>query len=188
MTVRPVVEPWKLIVRSVVLLGLVFGATVAVRLLDVPIEEFGRRAVARGGLAGVFAFVFLVDTFVVPASLDLLFPVTIDWPPVPLLLVMSVASILGGFAGYWIARGFSRWRYVARTVAAYRARGEHIIERYGIWAVVLAGLTPIPFSTVSWIAGMVRMPPGLYALGALSRAPRIVIYYLLIRAGLTLIG
>ncbi len=188
MTVRPVVEPWKLVIRSVVLLGLVFGATVVVRLLDVPIEEFGRRAVARGGLVGVFAFVFLVDTFVVPASLDLLFPVTMDWPPVPLLLVMSVASILGGCAGYWIARGFSRWRYVARTVAAYRARGEHIIERYGIWAVVLAGLTPIPFSTVSWIAGMVRMPPGLYALGALSRAPRIVIYYLLIRAGLTLIG
>ena len=185
---HPVEGPWKLIARSFILLVLLFSAAVVVRLLGLPVGEFGRRAVARGGLAGVFAFVFVVDAIVMPASLDLLFPVTMHWPVVPLLSVMSAASIMGGFAGYWIGRGFGRWRYVARTVATYRERGEHLISRYGIWAVVLAGITPIPFSTVSWIAGMVRMPAGLYLLGALSRAPRIVIYYFLIRGGLMLIG
>ena len=180
------IRPWKLVVRSVVLLLLVFAVALVVRFFGLPIEELGIRAAERGGLVGVFCFVYLVDTFVVPASLDLLFPVTMGVSPVPLLLVMSTASILGGLSGYWIGRLLCHFRYINRTVAGYRARGEGIISRFGVWAVVLAGVTPIPFSTISWIAGMVRMPVGLYLLGALSRAPRIVVYYLLFRTGLAL--
>ena len=182
------INPWKLAGRSIVLLLILFAVALLVRLLDLPLEQLGIRAVEWGGLLGVFGFVYLVDTFVVPASLDLLFPVTLEMSPIPLLLTMSLASFLGGLSGYSIGRWLCHFRFVRRTIEGYRARGERIITRYGIWAVVIAGLTPIPFSTVSWIAGMVRMPVGLYALGALSRAPRIAAYYLLIRAGLSLFG
>lgn len=182
-----VIVPWKLAVRSIVLLGGLFGLAVLFVLLDLPLEEFAEWAAKRAGLPGVFIFVWFVDTFIVPASLDLLFPVTLRWSPIPLLAVMSAASVLGGICGYWIGRSLYRLRFVQRTVAGYRRRGEHIIERFGVWGVVLAGVTPIPFSTVSWIAGMLRMPVGLYALGALSRIPRIVGYWALLRAGIELL-
>lgn len=182
-----VIEPWKLAVRTIVLLGALFGLAVLFVLLDLPLDEFAEWAAKRAGLLGVFLFVWFVDTFIVPASLDLLFPVTLRWSPVPLLTVMSAASLLGGVCGYWIGRNLYRLRFVHRTVAGYRRRAEHIIERFGVWGVVLAALTPIPFSTVSWIAGMVRMPIGLYVLGALFRIPRIVGYWALLRAGLGLL-
>lgn len=181
------IEPGKLVLRSVLLLLALLSVAVLLILLDVPLERIGRDAASRGGLIGIFAFVFIVDTFIVPASLDILLPITITWNPVPLLTVMSVASVLGGICGYWIGRALYRLRFVRRTVAGYYAKGARIIERYGVWGVILAGLTPLPFSTVSWIAGMMRLPFGLFLLGALSRAPRIVAYWFLLRAGVRLI-
>ena len=183
-----VIEPWKLVVRSLVLLFLLLGVALLFIVLDIPLEQFATHAADGAGLIGVFVFVWFVDTLIVPASLDLLFPVTLHWSAIPLLATMTGASILGGLSGYGIGRNLYRLRFVRRTVAQYWRRGEHIIERFGIWGVVLAGVSPIPFSTVSWIAGMVRMPLGLYLLGALSRAPRIVAYWALLRAGIQLLG
>jgi membrane protein YqaA with SNARE-associated domain len=181
------IEPGKLILRSVLLLVALLSVAVILILLDVPLDRIGREAASRGGLIGIFVFVFLVDTFIVPASLDILLPITITWRPVPLLTVMSAASVLGGICGYWIGRTLYRFRFVRRTVAGYYAKGARIIERYGVWGVVLAGLTPLPFSTVSWIAGMLRLPFGQFVLGALSRAPRIAAYWFLLRAGVRLL-
>jgi membrane protein YqaA with SNARE-associated domain len=180
------IDPGKLILRSVLLLIALVSVAVVLILLDVPLERIGREAASRGGLIGIFVFVFLVDTFIVPASLDILLPITMTWSPLPLLTVMSAASVLGGICGYWIGRTLYHLRFVRRTVAGYYAKGARIIERYGVWGVVLAGLTPLPFSTVSWIAGMLRLPFGLFVLGALSRAPRIAAYWFLLRAGVRL--
>jgi membrane protein YqaA with SNARE-associated domain len=180
------IQPAKLILRSVLLLVALVSVAVILILLDVPLDRIGRAAASRGGLIGIFVFVFVVDTFIVPASLDILLPITMTWSPLPLLTVMSAASVLGGICGYWIGRTLYRVRFVRRTVAGYYARGARIIERYGVWGVVLAGFTPLPFSTVSWIAGMLRLPFGLFALAALSRVPRITAYWFLLRAGVRL--
>jgi len=63
-----------------------------------------------------------------------------------------------------------------------------MVKRYGMWSVVIAGFFPIPFSTVSWIAGMLRLPFHTYTLAALSRIPRIVGYWALLRAGVEILG
>jgi membrane protein YqaA with SNARE-associated domain len=186
--VDPVVDTWRLVARSVAVLLLFVVLSVWLIRLDLPLEERAGALARRGGLPGVFIFVLVVDTFTVPATLDLLFPVTQGWRPVPLLAVMSGASILGGILGYWIGRLLYHLRFVRRTVAGYYRRGVHVIERYGYWGVVLAALTPLPFSTVSWIAGMVRLPFHRYVLAALWRIPRVVGYWFLLQAGLLLAG
>lgn len=186
--VDPVVDTGRLIVRSVVVLLIFLLVSIWLVRLDLPIEERAGVLARRAGLPGVFVFVLVVDTFTVPASLDLLFPFTRAWMPVPLLAVMSVASIMGGALGYWIGRLLYHLPFVRRTVAGYYARGVRIIGRYGYWGVVLAALTPLPFSTVSWIAGMVRLPFERYLLAALWRIPRVVGYWLLLQAGLLLTG
>ncbi|TVR68612.1 MAG: hypothetical protein EA427_09890 [Spirochaetaceae bacterium] len=187
-SVEPVVDTGRLVVRSVVVLLAFLLVSLWLIRLDLPLEERAAALARRGGLPGVFVFVLVVDTFTVPASLDLLFPFTRGWVPFPLLSVMSVASIMGGTLGYWIGRLLYHLPFVRRTVAGYYARGVRIIGRYGYWGVVLAALTPLPFSTVSWIAGMVRLPFQRFFLAALWRIPRVVGYWFLLQAGLLLTG
>jgi membrane protein YqaA with SNARE-associated domain len=153
-----------------------------------------RRQLAQAGLwmgenlgyAGVWLYTFLVDTFIVPATADIVFPFIVDWNPYIVLPGMGAASMLGGICGYWIARSFTHLRFVGIVTAAYRSRGEALIRRYGVWAVVLAGLTPIPYSTICWITGLLKVPAVLVAAAGLSRIPRMIIYFLLFKGGLSL--
>ena len=66
----------------------------------------------------------------------------------------------------------------------YRESGRRLIRRYGTWAVALAAFTPLPYSTISWLAGMLGVPPGKYALASLLRAPRFALYYLALHSSL----
>ena len=67
-------------------------------------QAIGQWVVEHLGLMGVALFTFVTDMVIVPMSVDILFPFVTQWPPVPLLLTMSIASALGGMGGYWIGR------------------------------------------------------------------------------------
>ena len=177
-----------LVKRTVIFTVIVFAAYAAVAPFRSHIEDSVVFAARRVGLPGAFVFVYVVDTLIMPASLDMLFPFAHRWNPVLFLVLVSLASILGGCTGYWIGRGLNHWRYVKRATAAYHERGEQIIRKMGAWAIVLAGLTPIPYSTMSWIAGMLKLDFRLYAVASLSRVPRIVGYFYLAQAGLSIFG
>lgn len=139
----------------------------------------------RVGLAGVFAFVYLVDTFIVPATLDIVFPLTVGWPATPLLITVCAATVGGGISGYGIGRLLAHTRWVQERTAPFRDRGgDALIARWGLWAVVAAALTPLPFSTVSWIVGALRLDARRYALAALTRIPRVLAAYWLISGAL----
>ena len=150
-------------------------------------QAIGLWVVEHLGLMGVAIFTLLTDMFIVPMSVDILFPFVMEWPAAPLLLTMSVASAVGGIGGYWIGRLLGHLEIIKLFTSRFSDDGERLVNRYGIWAVVLAGLTPIPFSTVCWIAGMVKVNPYLVAIASLSRLPRMVIYYAVIRGGLSFI-
>jgi membrane protein YqaA with SNARE-associated domain len=150
-------------------------------------HDIGAWVTQKMGLAGVSLFTFLVDLFIVPMSVDIVFPFVVGWNPYTLLLMMSLASMAGGIGGYWIGRLLGHLSFVKRFTATFREDGGRLINRYGPWAVVIAGITPIPFSTVCWIAGMLKVKWYSVAIATLSRLPRMVIYYLAIRGGLSFI-
>jgi membrane protein YqaA with SNARE-associated domain len=177
----------QLLIRTVIFLGAALIIYVVVLLLA------GRYLNTAGewfseyfGLWGIFAYVYLVDTFIVPATADVVFTITQQWEPVSLLAVMSIASIIGGFTGFLIGNKLNKLKVVRDTTESYRDIGSRMIKKYGVWAIVLAGLTPLPYSTISWIAGMLKLSPYQYLLGSISRIPRLVLYYLLIKAGVSL--
>lgn len=140
------------------------------------------------GLYGAALYCFLIDMLIVPATVDVLFVFTTNWDPVSLLAVMSIASMVGGFCGYLIARTLNHLRIIHQLTESYHERGKAMIDRYGGWAVAIAGLTPIPFSTICWIAGLLQVPWYEVLAGTLARIPRMVVYYLLIRGGFSLFG
>lgn len=148
--------------------------------LGAQVEAAGSLLAQRAGGWGVFLYTFIVDALILPASVDLVLPFILRWDAVPVLAAMSAASVLGGCVGYFIGFKLNYLGIVQRLTRRYRQRGEYLISRYGFWAVVLAAVSPVPFSTVSWIAGMMKQPFHLYAAGALFRVPRIIAAYLLL--------
>ncbi len=139
------------------------------------------------GFSGLALFVLVTDMFIVPMSVDIIFPFVLEWNPVLLLTTMSLASAAGGIGGYWIGRLLGHLKIIKAITARFSSDGERLINIYGGWAVVIAGLTPIPFSTVCWLAGMLKVNFYYFMLATLSRIPRMIIYYLAIRGGLAFV-
>ncbi|MBO4388491.1 MAG: DedA family protein [Spirochaetales bacterium] len=137
------------------------------------------------GLPGVFGFTLIIDTIIVPLSVDLFFPFASQWDPVLFLGVVSVASILGGIGGYWIGRLLGHTPFVRKVTGSFSEDGQRMIRRYGAWAVVIGALTPIPYSVTCWLAGMMKVPFGRVSAACLFRSVRMVVYYLIVTGALS---
>ena len=173
--------------KGLIITGLVLAVYIIIYVLAVDtLHEWGLWLSGSFGYGGLVLFTFVVDTFILPTSVDVIFPLVIGWSPLPLILVMSTGSAAGGFTGYWIARSFNRLPAVHRAVEKYREKNERLIDSYGAWAVAIAGFTPIPFSTICWTSGLMQVPPARVALACLSRFPRMAMYYLAISGGISL--
>ena len=94
-------------------------------------------------------------------------------PPDPLLIGMSfahprlallfaaittVASVAGAVAGRWLGMRYGR-PILDRFVSADKVdRVEGLFNRYGVWAILIAAITPIPYKVFALSAGVLNMP------------------------------
>jgi membrane protein YqaA with SNARE-associated domain len=138
------------------------------------------------GLGGIALFVFINDLFIIPMTVDILFPFVMNHNRVELLLVMGLSSALGGIGGYLIGRVIGHLSIIEAQIARFSKEGRLLIEKYGAWAVVIAALSPIPFTTVCYLAGMVKISPLKIIFATLARIPRMILYYFVIKGGLFL--
>lgn len=176
-----------LVVAVVIILGL---AMLAKWLLGEQLDLAIHYLTDRFGYAGPTVAVWIIDTFTLPISPDFILAV-IAHPgsrldPVLALSLISVASMVAGMCAYSLARLLAQVEWVQRRLARSSTRGHALFSRYGVWAVVIAGLTPIPFSIVCWLAGLYRMRPLPLALATVSRIPRMVAWFFLLRAGFSI--
>ncbi|NBK24605.1 MAG: hypothetical protein EOM68_21585, partial [Spirochaetia bacterium] len=110
------------------------------------------------GVLGVALYVFIVDLFVLPLSVDLMWPFVLEWHPLMIIAVMGTASVAGAFCAYLFGRlvglipVFRKW-----VLKQSGTHTETLITKYGIWAIVISGLTPLPFSTICTVAGIVEL-------------------------------
>ena len=104
----------------------------------------------------------------ITASEAIFFPI----PPDPLLIALAlrnpdsalllaglatVASTGGGLVGHWLGVRFGQ--PLLQRIGGDRAgRVEAMFARYGFWAVVVAGLTPIPYKVFTITAGVLGLP------------------------------
>ncbi|MEA2774643.1 MAG: hypothetical protein QOF90_49 [Acetobacteraceae bacterium] len=91
--------------------------------------------------------------------------------------ICTVASILGGALGYLI--GFAVFDQVAQPIlklygygsayAAFQAK----FQEYGLWIILVKGLTPIPYKIVTIAAGAARFDFALFMMASvLTRGAR----------------
>ena len=114
---------------------------------------------------------------VLAASESIFFPL----PPDPLLIALAlrnpdaalllallttVASVAGGLVGHWLGGRFGR-PLLRRLHSSKVERVESMFVRYGFWAIVIAGLTPIPYKVFTLSTGVFAVPRAQFVLASL---------------------
>jgi membrane protein YqaA with SNARE-associated domain len=101
--------------------------------------------------------------------------------------VTTIASLLGGIAGYFIGYflfdAIEPWLQTTHYWDAYLSGREWFAE-YGIWAVFIAGFSPIPYKVFTISAGVAMLSlPGFIVASFIGRGAR---FFLV--AGLIVLG
>lgn len=144
-------------------------------------EGFGRMLIERFGYFGIAAGIFAADGFTMPIPPDFYLFVGVSGGANPWIVIIagSVASIAGGMVSYAIGLTFSR-SFFRKHFPNAQKEGTRLVNNLGVAAVILAALTPVPFSVICVIAGSARMKFSTFVLASLFRVPRMIIFFFLI--------
>lgn len=182
--------PWRDILRYLVQLALGIGAfvalvSVAAYFARAELDALGRSFVQHFGVAGMFLGTFLADafSFPIPPQFYMLTAISAGESQIVAMVAICAASMIAGCVGYLLAGRFGRVRLLARRIEASRVKFDRLFERYGYWAIIVGSVTPIPFSVLCYLSGLYRIPVRYLAVLILTRVPRLLVFYALIRAG-----
>ena len=103
-----------------------------------------------------------------------------------LATVCTVGSVLGGALGYYI--GYALFNQVARGVIDFYHYGaafdafQATFAQYGLWVILVKGLTPIPYKIVTIASGAAKFDFWLFMLASLiTRGARFFLLAALLR-------
>ena len=99
-----------------------------------------------------------------------------------LWFIVTFASVLGAMVGHALGK-----RYGTRLLDRFgkphhRERLEYLFERYGVWGMFIAAVSPLPYKVFGWIAGAsdMKMRPfvlaGIFGRGLRFGMEAILIY------------
>jgi undecaprenyl-diphosphatase len=84
-----------------------------------------------------------------------------------LALLATVASVAGAFVGHWLGGRVGRPIAERLFPEKYIVRGEALFERYGVWAVLIAAFTPVPYKVFAILAGVLGFDRKLFLIASL---------------------
>jgi len=100
--------------------------------------------------------------------------------PIFMLNVLAITSYIGGVGSFFIGRWIRHFPKINRWLEKKFAEHFTQIKKYGAFLIVFSALFPLPFSTVSMVAGMVNYPTKPFLLFGLSRLFRFYLYALVL--------
>lgn len=137
------------------------------------------------GTLGLFIVAFVEAVFSPVLPDLLLIPMALAMPEKAIYYggVATVASVLGGLAGYAIGKMFGL-SVLKRFVPPQHVNHMRLLAgKYGVWAIFIGAMLPIPYKFITLTAGVlrIRMPVFIMA-SVIGRAKRfllegILIYY-----------
>ena len=111
------------------------------------------------GETGLFIISFLESSiFPIPPDIVLI-PLVLFTPSLGIYyaFVSTLGSVLGGILGYFIGLKGGRPLALRLFSESKIKRVENYFERYGAWAVLVAGFSPIPYKIFTIASGIVRL-------------------------------
>lgn len=182
----------KLLFRTFIAILIIFIVFLAFDLVmnnSVRTNDIATDIYNKMGYLGVALFVYLCDTFIVPLTPDIMFPlVSSNWNIFEITIFMGGASFLGGLSAYWLGHLLSKIKAVEKLANRLMGTHKEFVHHRGAWGVAIAGLTPIPYSTICWTAGIVKLEFKDVILACLVRFLRMIIYYYLFLGGAKIIS
>lgn len=177
-----------LVLRTVATTVLIVAAIAVVAVFArAPAERLADWVVGHLGNGGIFLAVVLADalTFPVPPDTYLLAAVASHADELSIVTIIAVASVIAGNFAYGLGPLLQHVPFLGTRIEKFRPKGEALFRKWGLWTVVVAALTPVPFSIICWFAGIYKMPYRPFFVGTLARVPRFVLYYYLFELGWT---
>lgn len=120
---------------------------------------------------------FLSECFtgILPPDMFILWARTFEHPYL-VVFILALSSYVGGIISWFIGTRLHHLKRVKQWVDIKFAEQFKLFRKYGGLVIFISALTPLPFSPVSVVAGMVDYPIGKYLLVALSRFLRFFLY------------
>ena len=177
----------KLILQSLLAIVVIIGLVILLaHLVKEPVTQFSKLFVDYLGVWGVGLGILVSDSlpaFMVPDAF-LVFAVAGKLGDFEVILFSSVGSLIGGSNSYAIGRYLiPRFEYGKNLIKKHEARLLPYLEKYGMWAVVIAATTPLPYSWMSILVGSFKMSFSKFLFCSITRVPRFAIYYYAIKFG-----
>lgn len=95
---------------------------------------------------------------------------------VMLILLLAILSYIAGLIGYFFGRYLNTTLLYRFIRMKFLRKMERMLNIYGLYIIIVAALTPLPFSGVSMLVGSVKYPLKKYILYSLFRFARFGIY------------
>ena len=132
----------------------------------------------------VLATVAFVESIFSPFPPDpLLIAASVFNPEMAIVLaaVVTVASVAGALAGYWLGKRFGR-PVLDRFASSEKVeRVEALFDKHGTWAIILAAVSPIPYKVFAIAAGAMEMRLRPFIIASLiGRGARMFLWAILI--------
>ncbi|MBT4936597.1 DedA family protein [Candidatus Peregrinibacteria bacterium] len=129
------------------------------------LKDFFLSWIDQWGNLGVFLFSY-TESIIQPFPVDpiLIAGVAAGSNPHTLLFYASAGALLGAITAYFLGKYLGEPIFLKLFKKKYYEQGEKFFEKYGIYAVLLGAVTPIPFKVIAWLAGIFEMPFGQFML------------------------
>ena len=139
--------------------------------------EIAKQIINQYGYIGIFLLTTAEQfIFPIPADVFMALGTAMGLHLSKILIFVSVGALIGSFIGYFLGK------YLGHPVMLWLFgktrldRGEQFIKKWGIWGIIIAGMTPLPFKIVTWTAGIFEMPLLRYTFAIIiGRLPRYII-------------
>ncbi|MCC5814504.1 MAG: VTT domain-containing protein [Leptospira sp.] len=132
------------------------------------------------GYPGLFLGMLMSDSLpaFVPPDAFLMFSIAAGLDAFWVLFSTSVGSIVGGCISYSIGRFLiPRFSLGRKIILRYEDKLLPYLRRFGFWAIVLAAMTPIPYSWMAYTVGSFKMSFKMFLVASQFRILRMVVYY-----------
>lgn len=125
----------------------------------------------------IIGTLFISECFtgILPPDMYILWAKSFEHPYL-IVFILAVSSYIGGIISWYIGTQLHRLKNVKKWVDIKFAEQFKLFKKYGGLVIFISALTPLPFSPVSVVAGIVEYPLRAYLLVALSRFLRFFLY------------
>jgi undecaprenyl-diphosphatase len=99
-----------------------------------------------------------------------------------LWFIVTFASVLGAIVGHALGKRYGTKLLDRFGKPHHRERLEYLFERYGVWGMFIAAVSPLPYKVFGWIAGAsdMKMRPfvlaGIFGRGLRFGMEAVLIY------------